>query len=85
MSMYKKITSWYLSLSMTKQLIITLLFNCIIWCISSQAKNVLWEDGSKSIASILFDGIWIGIFMTLLFNWTKIKVAFNYKGKESTN
>ena len=85
MSIYKKITSWYLSLRVTKQLIITLLFNCIIWCIGSQVKNVLWKDGQKSIASILFDGIWMGVFMTLLFNWTKIKVAFSYKGKQSIN
>ena len=79
MSMYKRITDWYSSLTVAKQLVIIALFYSVLWSLAEKFRDVYWEDGSRSILSILLSGIFKVIPTMLFFYWTKIKAAFSNK------
>jgi hypothetical protein len=69
-----KIKSWYKGLPVKQQMIVFFLVQWFYWFAAWILFDFVWPDEKPaSILSMLFKASWMAIWMTVIFNWSKIK------------
>jgi hypothetical protein len=70
----RKFFIWYRSLRVKHQLILSFLIQWLYWFGAWSFYDAVWPSETKqTITEIIFKTCWMAFFMTLLFNWAKVK------------
>ena len=75
--MTKIYKEWYQSLSILNQLFGSFVLNIAFWFFFSLLMDLLLWDRGKSIQYFAFSAVFMAVFWTIIFNWTKIKQMFS--------
>lgn len=74
--MFKRLKSWYLQLSVKKQLAFTFSVLFVYWFLSWLFfEKVIWQ-GNRSWLFGVFSAVCTSAGITMLFEWTKVKSLF---------
>jgi hypothetical protein len=74
--MFRKYNHWYNDLTPLKQLTGFFIFYWCLWLISSLLGDKFFFDEQHSWGYHIFDATWMAFFMTICFNWPKLKAMF---------
>ena len=74
--MSKQSKKWLENLSPSKQLLFAFIFFWFIWLGGSIMEEKLFSIEPRSVGGHLFYATVMSLFMTIFFNWQKVKLLF---------
>ena len=78
---------WYLNRSPKVRLLISWIFNCIMWLILEWLIGLVWQTEEViTVKGKLFKALFMGSWWTLFMNWRLVKLSFSkQKSSHGTN
>ena len=69
---------WYLNRSPKVRLLISWIFNCIMWLILEWLIGLVWQTEEViTVKGKLFKAFFMGSWWTLFMNWRLVKLCFS--------
>jgi len=82
--MLMRLHNWYKNLTPLQQLGILFIINWIIWFIGSLIEESVFYNEEHSWIYHIFNATWMAFFMTIPFNWKKVKFLFKKQPDRNT-
>jgi len=81
--MSKQSKKWLENLSPSKQLLFAFIFFWFIWLGCSIMEEKFFQIETRSVGGHIFYATGMSLFMTITFNWPKVKSAFKKNSAQS--
>jgi hypothetical protein len=81
--MSKQSKKWLENLSPSKQLLLAYIFFWFIWLGGSIMEEKLFSTKPRSVGGHIFYATVMSLFMTIAFNWPKVRAVFKKNNEQS--